>query len=295
MKCIFIYNPKSGKSKILKRLDYIKDNLEKSFSKVVLYESKSDADVVEMSKRSAEIYDVIIFSGGDGTFNAVVRGLATAKSRPKLGYIPSGTVNDIATSLKIPKNIKKALRIITNGYTIHHDIGKINDTFFTYVAGIGTFTGVSYQTKQDMKRIFGRLAYGFSGLKDLINPKLANVRIEAEEFSLNEATPLLLIMNSISVAGVKINKTGHLDDGMFDVLVVKRGVYKGLFNVIKLFLYSLIGIRRKKVIKHYRTNKLTVDINPDVIWTIDGESGPKGPVVIENIPRFLEIYVPRKK
>ena len=76
--------------------------------------------------------------------------------------------------MKISRNIKKALKIILKGGYIKHDVGKINDTFFMYVAAVGTFSSVSYRTKRKTKKILGRLAYAFDGMNDLINPKITS-------------------------------------------------------------------------------------------------------------------------
>ena len=295
MKCIFLYNPKSGKGKILTKVQYIKNVLLSKFAQVDLYETKSALDTIETSKKACGVYDAIIFSGGDGTFNDVTCGVATQEKRPILGYIPSGTVNDIARNLKIPKNLKKALKIITDGNTTYHDVGKINDRYFMYVVGIGTFTGASYRTKHDVKRIFGKLAYALDGMKDLLNPKLENIRLVLEDKTIEIDSPLLLIMNSISVAGIPFNKGGHLNDGKFDIIVVKKGVYKGVFNIIRLFLLGLLNLRIKNVIEHYKASKFIVEINANPIWTVDGEKGPEGSVVIENLHNYLQIYIPTRK
>lgn len=297
MRCIFLYNPMSGKGKIVKKLDLIKKMLSTKFDEVVLYETKSAEDLIEKSKEACKEFDAIIFSGGDGTFNDVTCGVASQDVRPILGYIPSGTVNDIARNLKIPKNIKKALKIILEGNTVYHDVGKINDTYFMYVAAIGTFASSSYRTKQHAKRIFGKLAYAFDGLKDFLNPTLEKITLILDDNNQNEIidTPLLLVLNSISVAGVPFNHKGHLNDGKFDVLVVKNGVHKGVFNIAKMFLYGLFRFGTKRIVKHYRASKIQVLVNGSPVWTVDGESGPVGNVVIENLHNYLKIYIPVKK
>jgi len=296
MRCIFIYNPNSGKGKLKKKLNYIKSTLEKKFDEVVIYETKSALDTIEASKEACGKYDAIIFSGGDGTFNDVTCGVASQETRPILGYIPSGTVNDIARNLKIPRNLKKALKIILDGHTVYHDVGKINDTYFMYVAAIGTFVSTSYRTKQQAKRIFGRLAYAFDGFKDVVNPTLSKITLKLdnnESFILD--TPLLLVLNSISVAGVPFNRGGHLNDGKFDIIAVKKGLHKGLFNIIRLFLLGLFKFRIQKVVKHYRASKMTIEVLDNPVWTIDGEKGPSGNVVIENLHNHLQIYIPVKR
>ena len=95
--------------------------------------------------------DVICFGGGDGTFNLVVNEVLKNETRPILAYIPSGTANDIASNLKISKNVKKAVKVICEGSPIYHDVGKVNSNYFVYICGAGTFTGVSYSTKKAYK------------------------------------------------------------------------------------------------------------------------------------------------
>jgi YegS/Rv2252/BmrU family lipid kinase len=295
MRCIFLYNPKSGKGNIVKRLDYIKKSLEKKFDEVVLYETASAEDTIQTAKESCSKFDAIIFSGGDGTFNDVTCGVASQAKRPILGYIPSGTVNDIARNLRISRNIRKSLKVILEGNTVYHDVGKINDRYFMYVSAIGTFTGVSYRTKHDMKKIFGKLAYAFDGLNDLLNPTLSNIILHINNKIIEIDTPLLLILNSISVAGIPFNKDGHLNDGKFDVIVVKKGPYKGLINILKLFVLGILRLRRSHCTNIYRASNFRIEVEGNPQWTVDGAAGPKGSVFVENYHNYLQIYIPTKR
>lgn len=295
MKCIFIYNPKSGKGKIAAHLNYIITELNKKFEQVDIHETISGEDAIKCAKESCALYDVIIFSGGDGTFNDITCGVASQEKRPILGYIPSGTVNDIARNLKIPRNIKRAIKIILEGETVKHDVGLINDTYFMYVVAIGTFTGVSYRTKHDTKKMFGRLAYAFDGLKDLLNPSLSRITLKTESGIIIQESPLVLVLNSISVGGIPFNKNGHLNDGKFDVLLVKKDLTRGLFNIAKLFIMGLLKIRRKKYVTHVKASSIDIILKNDPIWCVDGEEGPRGSVHIQNLHNHLTIYIPKKR
>ena len=75
MKCIFIYNPKSGKGKIAKKIDYIKSRLQEKYEEVDVYATKAAGDLTVKVREIADQYDCIVFSGGDGTFNEVLQGL----------------------------------------------------------------------------------------------------------------------------------------------------------------------------------------------------------------------------
>ena len=295
MKCIVIYNPNSGRGSLLKKLNYIKKRVMTKYEEVVIYPTKSTKDTIMVAKESCNLYDAIIFSGGDGTFNDIACGVAECSTRPPLGYIPSGTVNDIARNLGISRRLNHALKIILDGKTIEHDVGKINGRYFIYVAGVGTFTGVSHRTKQKTKKIFGRLAYAFDGIKDAIAPLNSKVTVKTEKETVEMEVPLLLVVNSINVGVMAFNRYGHLNDGLFDIILVRRGVGSGLINILKLFTFG-IGIR--KITKHFvclKSANFQIELQENLQWTIDGEAGPFGSVEITNIHNHLQIFVPERQ
>lgn len=295
MKCIFIYNPNSGKGKILKKIEYIKNQLQKKYDVVDIHSTVSREDLLETAKKSCDKYDAIIFSGGDGTFNDIVSSIASEDKRPILGYIPSGTVNDIARNLKISKNIKKALKIILDGKYTNHDVGKINNSYFVYVAALGTFSAVSYQTKQANKRILGKLAYVFNGVGEFFHPTIVNIKVTTDEGATYEAvTPLSMVVNSISVGGMRFNKKGHLNDGLFDIIIVKKTMKNGMLSIARTMI---VGIGKNKHNKYFdvmRSSKFKIEVDDDVMWTIDGEKGIKGSVEVENLHNHIQIMVPFK-
>lgn len=294
MKILFMYNPVSGKGKILKKILYIKLELEKVFGCVDIYETKSAEDTIKKAKAVCGKYDVLVFSGGDGTFNDITCGISSCEQRPILGYIPSGTVNDIAKNLKISRNIKKSVRTIAQRHIIHHDVGMINDQYFIYVVGIGTFTQVSYRTKQKTKKILGKLAYFFDGFKDFFSPKLSKVAIKGDGVDFEGVVPMVLVLNSISAGGIPFNKKGHLNDGVFDILAIKNGFFKGMLNIILTIVLTFRGKRSNAYVSYFSSSEFEVICDEDITWCVDGEEGPKGSVKIKNLPAHLQIYAPLK-
>lgn len=294
MKCYYIYNPKSGKGKVFKYLNLIINYLNSIYDVVDVYESKSSIDIIERVKSASSKYDVIIFSGGDGTFNDVACGISSCEERPILGYIPMGTGNDIARNLKIPRNPKKALKVISDQRFIYHDVGKINNQYFIYVAALGSGSSASFTTNHQTKKILGRFAYLLDGIKEFFSPSLIDAKIDFGDNSIELTTPLILILNTKSIGGMCFNRYSTLNDGMFDILLVKNGPAKGRLNVIKLFLLGILGFKRRPAIS-IRTNKFQVSVDESQIWTCDGNQGPHGTIIVENIPKHLRIYAPNKK
>lgn len=294
MRCIFIYNPHSGKGKVLYYLKYIENNLHKVYDEVVLYESKSALDIKNKVFQASKEYDAIIFSGGDGTFNDVACGLAACEVRPTLGYIPMGTGNDIARNLRIPRNAKGAMKVILAQKKILHDVGKINDQYFMYVVALGAGSSTSYTTNQDAKKILGRLAYARDGINDFLSPNVNKVRIIEKDKIIETTVPLILILNTISIGGMPFNRYGHLNDGLFDVVLVNNGPGSGRFNIIKLFINGMLGFKKKPAVT-LKSGKFAVEVDKDAIWCCDGERGPQGNIVIENLHNHLKIFAPKRK
>lgn len=295
MKCIFIYNPESGRGKIRNKLDYVIKELMKVYDKVDVHRSKSAEDITDTVKEASAEYDAIIFSGGDGTFNDVCQGLSSCERRPPLGFIPTGTANDNAHNLKIPRSIKGSVRVITKQNVIKHDVGMINDQYFMYVAGIGACTGTSYTTDQAAKKVLGKLAYVRDGLNEFFSPTMHKVKIKTSSSEVEATVPLLLVMNTMSVGGMRFNPYGHLNNGSFDVVLINKGPGHGRINIILYFIRGIFGFRKRKYCTFIKSDDINVSLDEEELtWCIDGERGPKGNVHIKCLKNHLSIFAPKK-
>ena len=292
MKCYFIYNSQSGKGRIVKYIDYIKKELSKVYDIVDIYESKSPDDLKEKVKKASYTYDAIVFNGGDGSFNDVCCGISGCKRRPTLGYIPTGTTNDIAHNLKIPRNVKKAVKVIVDQVSIKHDVGKINDAYFMYVLAIGAGTSTSYTTKQAVKRALGRFGYVRNFLEEFASRDLIDVKLTANNVSIEKRVPLMLIKNSRSVAGMWLNPYKKISDGNFDVIMVNEGKMKGRINIILTFILKIFRWRKYPAVD-YVGSCFDVEVGKEDVWCVDGEKGPNGKIHVENLHNHLSIFVPK--
>lgn len=108
---LLIINPTSGRGMIKDYLLLIIKELSLAGYEVVVYPTKSKNDATNKMKE-AKSYDLIVASGGDGTLNEVITGLIKANANTPIAYIPTGTTNDFATTLGIPKNIRELLNYV---------------------------------------------------------------------------------------------------------------------------------------------------------------------------------------
>jgi diacylglycerol kinase (ATP) len=104
----------------------------------------------------------VVVAGGDGTAGWVTRALIDTSHT--MGILGLGTFNNFAASVRMPKNIDRAIQVIKDGHTHPVTIGRVNGKPFLEVAAIGMF-GEALQLGEAAKDIaFGKLSERFGML-----------------------------------------------------------------------------------------------------------------------------------
>lgn len=296
MKCLFIYNPRSGRGKIKKKEEYIVKKLLEKYDIVDVAQTKYAGNAKEIALKACSIYDTFVVAGGDGTLNEIINAIAEKENAPTIGYIPTGTINDVAHSLKIPRNIKKALKIILDGKTFNHDIFKCNDRYGIYVCATGIATESTYSTSQTAKNKFGKIAPFVHGAKNIFKSEPFLVKIKNEEIDIQKNCSLLLIINSKRVAGFTINKKAVLDDGYVDCVMLhspkKHGFsFISLFRLAKIFLFG-IKYQNTKHTTYLKLKEFELTINNKAKINLDGERAFKGSFKFKALDKGVKIFVP---
>lgn len=298
MKCLFLYNPNSGKGLIKRKLRFIEKRLKKRYQIVDICATQSADDLEQKVRCNSKAYDAIVFSGGDGTFNNVLRG--AAESGVQLGYLPSGTVNDVARSLGIPRNVRGALKVILKGRSEELDCMRIGDYYAMYIAAAGAFTSATYHTPQNIKRALGALAYAFEAVKHNLKLEVFPLHVTSGGESVQTNAVLVLVLNGRSVAGFPINKSASMRDGMLETVIIKQvrrpnffQKISALFSVASLFMFGC-KIKKKDVICLHG-DRVNIQTAESVVWDYDGEEGNCGSVTVEVLPRSVKMFVPKRK
>ena len=293
---LFIYNPHAGKELLKPKLSDIIDIFVKAGYEVVAYPTQAYQDAYKkVLEYNAEDYDLIVCSGGDGTIDEVVTGMMRRSEKTPIGYIPTGTTNDFANSLHIPKGLLKAADTAVNGALFPCDVGQFNDDIFVYVAAFGIFTDVSYETKQEMKNILGHMAYVLEGTKRLFNVPSYRIKVTHDEEVIEDEFIFGMVTNSRSVGGFRnmIGKQVAFDDGLFEVTLIKRP--KNPIALQEIIAALLIEQVDTKHMYTFKTGHITFESLEEIPWTLDGEfGGEHDEVVIDNLNKQLEIMVPHK-
>lgn len=277
---LFIINPVSGR---LKARSAVFDMLEKICGSgymptVALTQYRGHARELAASA-AAKGYSQIICCGGDGTLNEVISGVISSGCGETLpiGYIPAGSTNDFAASIGIPTDLAAAADAAATVESFTLDIGKFgDDRYFTYIASFGAFTAASYSAPQNAKNNVGHLAYVFEGIKEFFKIKPIKVVCDGGDKVYRGDYVFGGVTNSLSVGGlVKLSEDiVGLDDGLFEVILIKRPKNVDEFNqIVQALLTSNLDCR---MIDFFRTSRVSFRLPEDTVWTLDGERAECG-------------------
>ncbi|MGM0138754.1 hypothetical protein IGI65_001202 [Enterococcus sp. DIV0755b] len=292
-KALLIINPSSGGEKAKEYQQLAQEKLNQSFDEVKICQTEQKGDAKSFAKKAAnEKYDSVFVMGGDGTVNEGISGLAEEKYRPKFGFFPLGTVNDLARALDIPLDPKKAIANFSITKTTPLDIGKINDSYFMNVVAIGAIPEAINNVDSEQKTKFGKLTYFISGFKELSNNETYSflVTIDGKKQEITSST--LLIGSTNSIGGFEsLLPEAKVDDGKLHLIYLKD---PSLIDTIKSVPDLLKGVAKAtENVGYLAFDQAVISLeNSDkkLVTNVDGDEGDILPVTITVLPAHLEVY-----
>ena len=271
---LLIVNPRAGKGLYQRHIPVVVNRLSAAGIVPAVYISQNSGDARHAAAELAGEYDAVICYGGDGTLNEVVAGVLDSGTDRTVGYIPAGSTNDYAHSLKLPPDIRKLSDILIGGREQESDIGLFNGRPFVYVAAFGAFTSISYTTDQTAKNIFGHAAYIMEGIGALMDISPVHMTVETDGETIEDDFIFGMISNSESVAGVHDilpQIEVRLNDGYFEMLLIRNPVTLADWNDILTCLSTKSTDDRH--VYYRKVNDVLFRSQSDNAWTLDGENG----------------------
>ena len=291
-KLLLIVNPRAGKNKSKEPLYDAIARLSEGGYLIRVAETRGRGDATRFAREMGPEYDVVACYGGDGTLNETISGLMELENRPVLGYLPAGSTNDFAATLRIPAVPYMAADIINAGAPMALDVGRHNGRYFSYVASFGAFTKASYSAPQEIKNALGHFAYILEGIKSLDSLRPYRCRVTADEEVIEGDFIFGSVCNSTSLGGlVKLDPNRvRMDDGVFELVLLRMPKtaldLTNLLLSLKQMQYDNPGI----FFRH--ASRVTVETKDDLPWSLDGEYAPSAPAVqIENCHGAIRLLV----
>ena len=272
-KCIIIMNPESGKVKSLGSKKEFYDILRKHGYDAEIRYTKAKRDAIRIVEELDDEVDLVISAGGDGTLNEVVTGNLKRENKLTLANLLMGTTNDVANMYRYTKNYQKDLELLLNGVRKKVDICYVDNTPFVYVACLGDYIDMAYNTPRDLKKKYGKIAYILYGLRQLRNSiHRYRVKYKVDGVEHEGEYSFFFITNSSRVAGVDdIYYDVKMDDNMFEVALANPKTKADILRM--LVQVTMKDVKEVPGITYYQTNDFEIEFldRPKTSWCIDGE------------------------
>ena len=292
---LFIYNPKAGRQRVRVMLPDLLEIFAREGYETLVHPTMAQGEASQVAAAQAGKFDRLVCCVGDGTLNETVQGLLALPEdkRPVLGYIPTGTTNDFAKTIGLPRSTEKLAETACNGVPRAVDIGESEGRLFTYVSAFGLFTDVSYSTPQTSKNLLGHFAYLLEGAGRLLNIPSYHMDVTADDGRQISGDFIYgMVSNTLSVGGVMSLPKDEvkLDDGKFEVLLVRPPKTPKDWQSILASLNAQKAEREDGAVVGFTAREVSFRCDRPVAWTVDGEFGGEREVTrIRNLPRALTI------
>lgn len=247
MKAAVVYNPNATgmNEEVLRSMDM---TLNDQGLDVLNMESSYPGQTIELVKRANEVSDLIVTMGGDGTLGEAFRALGDISQKAMLAHIATGTANDTANNLGLYQgSVYSSMRLYENlnkCIVVDADMITANKVPFSYVSCCGTFTNLTYETPKSFKKTFGKMGYyvfsgliGLSCLPDLIHKPL-KISYEVDREIRITSALTMIVSNTKTFAGFKLFPGAKIDDGIFEVTLLKGLPGKRTPQAIMQLLYK---------------------------------------------------------
>lgn len=289
MSYLFVVNPVAGKNKGAKVLPLIKSVMKEKSIPHEIIETTEIGEARRIAKEGiTKDFSTIVAVGGDGTIHEVLNGMVG--SNKILGIIPAGTGNDFSKSLKLPQNPHRALEVILYGKTKLVDLGKTNGIHFVNFASVGLDAAIASEANRIKKQIPGKLSYIIAAIKEITSFKSREMQFVIDGKNISEKIMMITMCNGIYYGGgMKVAPNALLEDGYFDVCVIKD------MNKLKLLvLFPTIYLGKHlgyKEVSFYRAKKVEIISKHQLQVNADGELIYNKTLKFEISQQKLEVIV----
>ncbi|MBD1849124.1 YegS/Rv2252/BmrU family lipid kinase [Leptolyngbya sp. FACHB-711] len=290
-----IVNPTSGPVENPELLTDLAEALQTQGIQAEICTTTPDEDgeglAADAAKAGAKL---VIVAGGDGTIEAVARGLVHTQTM--LGIIPLGTRNNIAASLNISNDLTQAIQILVEGEHGRFDMGKANNYYFMEVVGVGLEASLfpcGDEVKEGIKKNYlVALKSIFSGVKTFLQFSPHRLVLRFDGRRIRRLRTLQVNICNSPRYGVEfaLAPEAKMNDGKLDVIYIDN---PSKWDHLRYFFTAMRGEQLPhKRLNTYRASKIEVRSYPPLDVHADGECLGTTPVTVEVIPRALWICVP---
>ncbi len=293
----FIVNKAGGSGNARKTWRQVAKLMDEKGIEYKAFATEYPGHATEIAKRISTLREKdirLIVVGGDGTINEVLNGIENFE-KIKFGVIPTGSGNDFARGLGIPKDTKEALEIILSSVGENRiDLGRVRadnsaDRIFGISSGIGLDAIVCKKVQSSvMKKVLnklhlGSLSYILMTIQNLFTMKKYNVHVRVHKENKPEVPDIienysvdycdLIFLSGMNFkaegGGVPMAPGALADDGLLSICAVN-----GIPKWRAFFMLALL-VKEKhkghKGINLYNAERLDFAADVPMVLHADGE------------------------
>lgn len=289
-KYLFIINPIAGGNDKTALIESTTAFAQERGIELVLFETSGEAD----EEKIHALYNKyrpqrILVAGGDGTIKMAAEALEHIDV--VFGILPAGSANGLSVDLELPSNLDEMLEIAFNGKTMEMDMVSINGKKSLHLSDIGL--NAELIRNYEGSNIRGKLGYALQAINTLTSlEEPFHVVIEAEGKTIETEARMVVIANTQRYGtGVTINPIGIMDDGKFEVVILKNLD----ISIISKILAGNITITTGEDVEIISTDKALITTNFPVCFQIDGEfCGEMDRLDVKILHRQMKVAIPEK-
>ncbi|MFO7939211.1 MAG: diacylglycerol kinase family lipid kinase [Bacteroidales bacterium] len=268
-KLLLVLNPISGNTEYDRLKEMSTDFLRERHVDFQLFETTGDQDEKKIREKLDDLNpEVVLTAGGDGTVNMVASQLLNREV--VLGILPTGSANGMATELGIPEALDQALDLMARGATRKIDLLRVEDQYLAvHLSDLGMNARII--RRFDEARIRGFYGYARQFFKEFGNPPTFTCTVYADDEppKRHKAVMVVLLNTHVYGTGAVINPTGKIDDGQFEIVIIKPYPW---YYILRMFVaFFTRQIHRVRHVRTYSCKKARVELNPAQELQVDGE------------------------
>ena len=289
LKVLFVINPRAGNREGGRLELAISEESRNQEFEYLIYRLQSSNEEKNIATEISNYNpDMVAVAGGDGTVNLLAK-ILHGNDIPLL-IIPLGSANGMAKELGIGNRTETALELISKGITKKIDLLKINGKICIHLGDVGLNASIVKRFEKDPKR--GLWTYAKHLFKELflIDAFHFDITIDDKRFK-TKAVSVTFANASKYGTGAVINPLGQIDDGNFELVIIKPFPKIHLFSITwKMFIGQL---QTSEFVDVYSCKKATIQTSKKTTLQIDGEViGKTKEIAAHILPQTLSIRMP---
>ncbi|MEW6672999.1 MAG: diacylglycerol kinase family protein [Thermodesulfobacteriota bacterium] len=305
-KSVFIVNPNAGNGSTGLNWPHIRALAKNSLAPFQSYVTSGPGDAGRFAREAIASGAVqVICVGGDGTLNEVLNGYMahgeSVRSSVRLGFIPNGTGCDFIKTVQIPGNIKQAVGVIAANKVCAVDVGRLHYKdhdghtrcrYFHNISSFGLGGEVAQRVNRTAKPCGPFAAFIWATLISIFQYGKKKVYLKIDDHFEQTCTVWNVAVSNGQYhgGGMWVAPDASVDDGMFHVTIIgDLSVPEVFLNLPRLYNGRITQVKNVLSVTGKKIEALS---DQRVLLDIDGEQPGTLPVVIDLLPKALNLIAP---